>query len=116
MSPDAPLYPSTRQTTYLLAQPGPFRVLGGDYEASPPNVLSAYGIEDVRGYQSLYLARYNRLTRLIDGKDQTAFFLGDQKTSNREDCMVWLKDELHAVKWKDFKINFKRQQHFHAKT
>jgi arylsulfatase len=27
--------------------------------------------------------------------------------------MVWLRDELHAVKWKDFKINFKRQQHFH---
>ena len=27
--------------------------------------------------------------------------------------MVWLNEELHAVKWKDFKINFKRQQHFH---
>jgi arylsulfatase len=26
---------------------------------------------------------------------------------------VWLNEELHAVKWKDFKINFKRQQHFH---
>ena len=51
--------------------------------------------------------------RLIDGVDQSPFFLGQQKTSNRESCMVWLKDELHAVKWKDFKINFKRQQHFH---
>lgn len=51
--------------------------------------------------------------RLIDGVDQSAFFLGQQETSNREACMVWLKDELHAVKWKDFKINFKRQQHFH---
>jgi arylsulfatase len=50
---------------------------------------------------------------LIDGVDQSPFFLGQQKTSNRESCMVWLKDELHAVKWKDFKINFKRQQHFH---
>ena len=50
--------------------------------------------------------------RLIDGVDQSAFFLGKQETSNREACMVWLKDELHAVKWKDFKINFKRQQHF----
>ena len=27
--------------------------------------------------------------------------------------MVWLNEELHAVKWKDFKVNFKRQQHFH---
>ena len=51
--------------------------------------------------------------RLIDGVDQSAFLLGKQETSNRESCMVWLKDELHAVKWKDFKINFKRQQHFH---
>jgi arylsulfatase len=51
--------------------------------------------------------------RQIDGADQSAFFLGEQETSNRESCLVWLKDELHAVKWKDFKINFKRQQHFH---
>ena len=51
--------------------------------------------------------------RLIDGVDQGAFLLGKKETSNRESCMVWLKDELHAVKWKDFKINFKRQQHFH---
>ena len=51
--------------------------------------------------------------RLIDGVDQSPFFLGKQETSNRESCIVWLKDELHAVKWKDFKINFKRQQHFH---
>jgi len=51
--------------------------------------------------------------RHIDGQDQGEFFLGKQAASNREACMVWLKDELHAVKWKDFKINFKRQQHFH---
>src|SRR5262249_9727060 len=51
--------------------------------------------------------------RLIAGKDQTEFFLGKTKASSRESCMVWLRDELHAVKWKDFKINFKRQQHFH---
>lgn len=51
--------------------------------------------------------------RIIDGVDQSEFILGKQETSNRDACMVWLKDELHAVKWKDFKINFKRQQHFH---
>ncbi len=27
--------------------------------------------------------------------------------------MVWLNDELHAVKWSQFKISFVRQQHFH---
>jgi arylsulfatase A-like enzyme len=51
--------------------------------------------------------------RLIDGIDQSAFFLGQQDRSNREACIVWLRDELHAVKWKDFKVNFRRQQHFH---
>ncbi len=51
--------------------------------------------------------------RVIDGVDQSPFFLGEQEDSNREGCMVWLDEELHAVKWRDFKINFKRQQHFH---
>lgn len=51
--------------------------------------------------------------RIIDGVDQSPFFLGEQEDSNREACMVWLNEELHAVKWRDFKINFKRQQHFH---
>ena len=51
--------------------------------------------------------------RIIDGVDQGPFFLGQQETSNRDECMVWLNEELHAIKWKDFKINFKRQQHFH---
>ena len=51
--------------------------------------------------------------RLIDGIDQGAFLLGKQEKSNRESCMIWLNEELHAVKWMDFKINFKRQMHFH---
>lgn len=63
------LYPPTRQIAFLQAQPGPFRIHGADYDALPPNLASAYGLEDVRGYHSLYPARYNRLARLIDGKD-----------------------------------------------
>jgi hypothetical protein len=69
--PAAPdqLYPPTRQVAFLLSQPGPFRILGGDYTALAPNIASAFGIEDIRGYQSLYFERYNRLARLVDGKD-----------------------------------------------
>jgi len=63
------LYPPTRQVAFLLAQPGPFRILGGDYTALAPNFASAFGLEDIRGYQSLYFERYNRLARLVDGKD-----------------------------------------------
>ena len=51
--------------------------------------------------------------RLIDGVDQGPLFQGSQTESNREGCLVWLNEELHAVKWNDFKVNFKRQQHFH---
>src|SRR5262249_12863102 len=43
------LYPPTRQVAFLLSQPGPFRILGGDYTALPPNVASAFGLEDIRG-------------------------------------------------------------------
>ena len=69
--PAAPeqLYPPTRQVAFLQSQPGPFRILGGDYTALAPNMSSAFGIEDIRGYQSLYFERYNRLARLVDGKD-----------------------------------------------
>lgn len=63
------LYPPTRQVAFLLSQPRPFRILGGDYTALAPNFASAFGIEDIRGYQSLYFERYNRLARLVDGKD-----------------------------------------------
>lgn len=70
-APAAPdqLYPPTRQVAFLLSQPGPFRILGGDYTALAPNFASAFGLEDIRGYQSLYFERYNRLARLVDGKD-----------------------------------------------
>ena len=51
--------------------------------------------------------------RTIDGVDQSALFRGEQETSDRGSCLVWLNEELHAVKWGQFKINFKRQQHFH---
>jgi arylsulfatase len=50
--------------------------------------------------------------RIIDGIDQREFF-GGAEESKREGCMVWLNEELHAVKWSQFKISFKRQQHFH---
>jgi arylsulfatase len=48
--------------------------------------------------------------RLIDGVDQSPFFLASRNLQPRPARLA--KDELHAVKWKDFKINFKRQ-HFH---
>lgn len=74
---DSLIYPPTSQMAFLQSQPGPFRILGGDYLALPPNLNSTFGIEDIRGYVSLYSARYNRLARLIDGKDYRQTGEGD---------------------------------------
>lgn len=50
--------------------------------------------------------------RIIDGIDQSAFFLGAQGHSNREGCLIWVGERLHAVKWKNFKVMFVRQKYF----
>ena len=43
--------------------------------------------------------------RPIDGVDQLEFFLGRQKTSNREGFVYYIKDEMRAVKWRDWKMH-----------
>jgi arylsulfatase len=45
--------------------------------------------------------------RVIDGVDQTDFFLGKQKKSNREGIIVYMGNEIFGVKWRDWKVNFK---------
>ncbi|MFV0484373.1 MAG: arylsulfatase [Bacteroidales bacterium] len=42
--------------------------------------------------------------RVIDGVDQTAFFSGEQKKSNREHVMIYVGNDLYGIKWRDFKI------------
>lgn len=63
------IYPLTRQIALLQAQPGPFRISGSQPDVLPPNLAGAFGLEDIRAYHSLYFERYNRLARMIDGKD-----------------------------------------------
>jgi arylsulfatase len=41
--------------------------------------------------------------RTIDGVDQLAFLLGRQERSNREGFVVYIEDQLRAVKWRDWK-------------
>ncbi len=50
--------------------------------------------------------------RAIDGIDQRAFFQGEQETSNREGCLVWVRDRLHGVKWRNFKVMYVRQMRY----
>jgi arylsulfatase len=48
--------------------------------------------------------------RVIDGVDQTDFFLGRQKKSNREGLIVYMGNDVWGVKWRNWKINLKEQE------
>ena len=43
--------------------------------------------------------------RLIDGVDQLDFFLGNQSKSNREGFVYYIKQELRAAKWRNWKMH-----------
>jgi arylsulfatase len=43
--------------------------------------------------------------RPIDGVDQLDFFLGKQAHSNREAFVYYIKQELRAAKWRDWKMH-----------
>jgi arylsulfatase A-like enzyme len=49
--------------------------------------------------------------RIIDGVDQTEFFLGRQEKSNREGFACYVGDTLYAVKWRHWKMHFVWQEH-----
>lgn len=44
--------------------------------------------------------------RPIDGVDQRAFLCGEQEKSAREGFPFYIKNELRAVKWRDWKLHF----------
>jgi arylsulfatase len=50
--------------------------------------------------------------REIDGLDQRAFFEGTTDESAREGCLVWVRDRLHGVKWRNFKVMYVRQMRY----
>jgi arylsulfatase A-like enzyme len=52
--------------------------------------------------------------RLIDGVDQSDFFLGKQETSNREGFPAYVADRLSAVKWRNWKAHLIWQETMYA--
>jgi arylsulfatase len=54
--------------------------------------------------------------RIIDGVDQTDFFLGKKETSNRDGLIVYQGKDIFGVKWKNWKINFKEQETVFSET
>jgi arylsulfatase A-like enzyme len=51
--------------------------------------------------------------RPIDGVDQLDFFLGKQENSNREGFPAYVADRLTAVKWRNWKVHFIRQDNMY---
>ena len=47
--------------------------------------------------------------RIIDGVDQSDLFLGRSSTSDREGFPVYVGNRLQAVKWRDWKFHFVKQ-------
>jgi arylsulfatase A-like enzyme len=45
--------------------------------------------------------------RIIDGVDQTDFFLGKKDTSERDSVVIYVGTELCGVKWRNWKMMFK---------
>jgi arylsulfatase len=59
------------------------------------------------------LARFSGATvptdRPFDSIDQSEFFLGNTDKSAREGFPIWCSDRLQAVKWRNWKLHFYRQ-------
>ena len=55
------LFPQTETIKFLKNQPGPFRLMTTDRRIFPPNFATFYRLEDVSGYDPLYLRTYGEL-------------------------------------------------------
>lgn len=45
--------------------------------------------------------------RIIDGIEMTDFFMGKQKKSGRETVIVYMGNDVYAIKWRNWKLHFK---------
>ena len=45
--------------------------------------------------------------RIIDGVDQTDFLSGKQEKSNRQDVAIYVGNDIHGVKWRNWKMMLK---------
>ena len=54
--------------------------------------------------------------RMIDGVDMNDFFLGKSPKSGREGFVVYMGDEVYALKWRNWKLHFKEQDSWHSEV
>ncbi len=82
-----------------------------------PGKISAGGVSDEIVHEMDLFPTFARIAdgtvpddRVIDGVDQTDFFLGRQAKSNREGLIVYMGNEVWGVKWRNWKLNLKEQE------
>ena len=82
-----------------------------------PGQIPAGGVSDELVHEMDLFTTFARVAggtvpddRVIDGVDQTDFFLGRQANSNREGIIVYMGNDIWGVKWRNWKINFKEQE------
>lgn len=52
--------------------------------------------------------------RPIDSIDQSSYFLGEQKTSNREHVITYVNTDMYSIKWRNYKMHFKTVDETHG--
>lgn len=52
--------------------------------------------------------------RVIDGIDMTDFFMGKTEKSGREGFIVYMGNDIFAVKWRNWKLHFKEQNSWNS--
>ena len=82
-----------------------------------PGKISAGGVSDEIVHEMDLFPTFARIAdgtvpddRVIDGVDQTDFFLGRQAKSNREGLIVYMGNDVWGVKWRNWKLNLKEQE------
>jgi len=60
------LYPRTKIISFLISQPGLFRVAVSDQRIMPPNFLTHYKISTIEGYDPLYLRTYAEYVAVLE--------------------------------------------------
>jgi arylsulfatase len=98
------------RSTYHTAMEGSLRV---PFMMRWPGKIAAGGVTDeIVHIADLYPTLLGLVgaevptDRPIDGVDQRDFFLGKQETSNREGLVFYIKNEMRAAKWREWKVHF----------
>jgi len=120
-------------TDYMISgAPGPWRgSLFTGFEASLrvpfaarwPGRIPAGSVSDEIVHELDLFPTFARLAggevpddRIIDGVDQTDFFLGEQENSNREGVVVYMGNDIWAVKWRNWKLHLSEQDNILTQT